>query len=224
MDFVQFTDQRCPELADFLESCCCAPLSFDGVHPLEHSSQNHIHLWCLEWWADRHAWIDLEYRLEFSKLIFRRWRERLKGLPPYNENGYRMYLYSGMAPSISVVAETKFGFPYGGEPTFVDEPKDIMALYLDRSWRSNFQFEAFDISHTDILAAIESTAGSIGKPTANKLGLKVGTLRKLIEEMSLGREVNDIRKKYKRRPAKFRPEEYPHEYTVYEQKLPAKYR
>lgn len=217
MSILKMTQQRCPELAEFLESCCAAPLSFDGDHPIRHSSQNHIHLWALEWWADHHSWIDLEYRTEFANEIFKRWRSRLKGMAPYQDRGYRLYLYEDTAPTISVVAETSVGFPYPGQPTFVDQRSKIMELYLGRSWRSRFEFEPFDISPELLLAQVEKASGSIGKPTANALGLKVGALRILIEQLGLQSRVNETRKKYKRSPARFGEEKYFHEYQVHEQ-------
>ncbi|MEM8795339.1 MAG: hypothetical protein AAGE61_07215 [Pseudomonadota bacterium] len=219
MSILAFTQKKCPELADFLEGCCTAPLSFKGEHPNSHSSQNHIHLWALEWWADRLPWIDLQYRVDFVEEIVKRWRIRLKGLPPYQEKGYRLYLYEDLAPTISVVAETPYGFPYPGEPTFVAQRRDIMALYLERSWRANFEFEEFAVGPDALLAAIDKASGSISKPTANALGLKVGALRILIEQMGLDREVNQIRKKYKRRPAQFREETDFHKYRIHEQRV-----
>ena len=90
MSIERFTRARCPELADFLDGCCARPLAFEGPYPIAHSSHNHVHLWALEYWADHHAWIDLDYRVEFARLILERWRGRLKGLSPYREGGYRM--------------------------------------------------------------------------------------------------------------------------------------
>lgn len=225
MDLPEFTRSRSQELADFLEECCVQPLSFEGEHPNGHSAHNHIHLFELERCADHHAWIDLDYRTRFVEHIFARWRGRLKGLPPYREAGYRFYLYEDLAPTLSVVAETPYGFPYPGEPTFVDRPRDIMALYLERSWADNFDFEPWQFSHEIVLEAIEANKGSISKPSAETLGLKVGQLRTLIEQMGLDRRVNTIRKRFKRRPAKFREEEeLPFRYHCYEMRLPAGYR
>ncbi len=220
-----FTSSRCPELADFLEGCCKTALTFEGDHPNEHSAQNHIHLWALEWWADHHAWIDLDYRVEFVEHIFERWRGRLKGLKPYRESGYRFYLYEDMAPTISVVAETPFGFAYDeNSAIFVNGPRQIMSLYVERSWQDNFSCDPWQVTREKIIETIEKNNGSIGKPTAQALGLQVGKLRILIEQMGLERNVNAIRKQYKRRPAEFRPEkELPYRFHIFEQKLPAGY-
>lgn len=214
-----WTQKKCPELAEFFEGCCNASLNFEGDQPIRHSSHNHIHLWALEWWADHHPWIDLGYRVEFVEEIFKHWRGRLKGMSPYQKRGYRLYLYEDKAPTISVVAETDVGFPYPGHPTFVAARSDIMALYVNRSWQSNFELDGFEFSEKAILDQIDKASGSISKPTANALGLKVGALRKLIEEMGLQSRVNQIRKRYKRRPARFSEEHYLHEFHVHEQMI-----
>lgn len=220
-----FTAKRCPELAAFLESCCSQPLSFEGDCPNYHSYLNHIHLWALEYWADRHAWIDLTYRTAFVELIFQRWRGRLKGLEPYRNSGYRFYLYEWMAPTVSVVAETPSGFPYPGKPIFVKSPRDVMRLFIDRSWAQNFDSEPWQIPRDKVLRVIETNSGSISKPSADALGLRVGALRTLIEQMGLDRQVNAIRKQFKRRPARFRVEPDPEfEFACYELRLPANYR
>jgi len=225
MSLYDFTKSRCPELAEYLAFCCTAELRFEGDHPNDHSADNYIHLWALEWWADHHSWIDLGYRTEFVGEIFARWRGRLKGLPPYRDRGYRLYLYEDMSPTISVTAETDFGFAYDHvEAKFVGSTRELMALYADRGWRKNFEFSGWACTRNEILDAVDANHGSISKPTASKLGLKVGKLRTLIEQMGLDREVNSIRKRYKRRPAKFRPDdELPYSFHVYETMLPAGY-
>lgn len=225
MSIERFTRARCPELADFLDGCCARPLAFEGPYPIAHSSHNHVHLWALEYWADHHAWIDLDYRVEFARLILERWRGRLKGLPPYREGGYRMYLYEDMAPTVSVVAETSYGFPYSGTAEFVAGPRDVMAVYVGRSWRRNFSGEPWEPKAARILETVEREAGSISKRTADKLGVSVGFLRILIEQMGLDDKVNAIRKQFKRRPAAFRTtEHFEHAYKIYERRLPAGYR
>lgn len=223
---VNFTRERCPELADFLVNACATPLTFEeGAHPNTHSADNHIHLFELERWADHHSWIDLDYRTQFAELIFARWRGRLKGLWPYRASGYRFYLYEDLAPTVSAVAETAEGFPYPGEPTFVSSPRDIMARFAERSWAGVFDFEPWAVSREKLIAAVEANAGSISKPTAASLGLKVGQLRTTIEVMGLDGEVNRLRKRFKRRPAKFRTEaDLPFRYHCYELRLPAGYR
>ena len=225
MSLPAFTATRCPELAEFLEFCCAQPLSFEGDDPNYHAYLTPIHLWALEYWADHHAWIDLDYRVAFVELIFQRWRGRLKGREPYRQAGYRMYLYEWLSPTISVVAETPGGFPYPGQPIFVGKPRDVMALFVDRSWAANFESEPWKIPREKILQVIKANKGSISKPSAAVLGLKVGALRILIEQMGLDDEVNSIRKTFKRRPAAFRVEPEPElTYHYYESRLPAGYR
>lgn len=132
MSLEDFTRARCPELADFLTDCCERELSFVGEHPIEHSSHNHIHLWAVEYWADHHTWIDTDYRVEFAQTVLDRWKSRLKGYRPYRDRGYRLYLYQDLAPTVSVVAETKYGFPYPDQPVFVQSVREIMALLCRR--------------------------------------------------------------------------------------------
>lgn len=223
MTLESFTRARCPELADFLAECCEAELSFAGEHPIEHSSHNHIHLWALEYWADTHAWIDTEYRVEFAETVLDRWKARLKGYAPYRDRGYRLYLYQDLAPTVSVVAETKYGFPYPNQPVFVHSVREIMELYADVSWRENFSAggAAAELSREAVLDAIAKASGSISKPAANALGISVGALRVLIEQMYIADEVNALRKRFKRRPASFRSTEMaPHIFKIYEQRLP----
>ncbi len=223
MELIAETRKRCQELADQIEAVCDQPFSFDGDHPNSHSAFNHTHLWWLEYWADRFAWIDLGIRVACAETMLARWRARLKGHAPYQSTGYRLYLYEDLAPTLSAVAETSIGFPYPGEPTFVDHPRDIMALYAGRSWAEVFQ-DADIPSDKQILAAVKANAGSIGRPTANRLGTKPGALRKLIENWDLQDEVNALRKHFGRRPAKFRSDEtLPHRYRIYEDRLPPGY-
>ncbi len=224
MDLIAETRPRCRDLADQIEVVCEQPFSFDGEHPNSHSAANHTHLWWLEYWADRLPWIDLGFRVACAETMLTRWRARLKGYAPYQAAGYRLYLYEDLAPTLSAVAETPFGFPYPGEPTFVDGPREIMALYAGRSWAEVF-LDADIPNDQQILAAVKANAGSIGRPTANGLGLKPGALRKLIENCDLQDEVNAIRKHFGRRPARFRDEErLPFSYRVYEERLPPGYR
>lgn len=208
MTLITETRKRCPELGEFLEYCCKAPLSFDGPYPMMHSSNNHIHLWALEWWADHHQWIDLDYRIDFVAEIFAHWRGRVKGLLPYREDGYLVYLYEDMAPTVSIVASTPEGCPYGREHTFVGSTGEVLAPYVNQSWQDNFEFVPWEVDQDRILKVIEKNAGSIGKPSAEALGVKVGHLRTLIEQMGLEEQVNALRKRYKRRPANFREEEF----------------
>jgi hypothetical protein len=225
MDVLKFSQARCPELAGFLEATATGPLSFDGAHPLEHSADNHVHLWALEYWADQHRWIDLDYRVDFVNYIFDIWRNKPRVYAPYKTVGYRLYLYDSLAPTVSVVAETAFGFPYGQEPTLVPNVRDIMAPYVECSWREHWSNEAWPIDPDRILKTIERNKGSIGRPTASALGIKVGELRKLIINTGIDLQTNKIRKKYKRRPADFSNEpDYDTTWRVFERRLPPLYK
>lgn len=219
------TRRRCPELAEFLEGVCAQPLSFEGPAAIMHSAHNHTHLWALEWWAERHEWIDLDYRVAFVEEILTRWRGRLKGLPPYRAMGYRVYLYQDLAPTVSVVADTPEGCPYGGRLKFVPHTRDVMMHFIGRSWSRNFKGGAWPIEPQRILEVIDRNSGSISKPSADMLEISVGRLRRLIEEIGLERRVSEIRKRYKRRPAKFRAEaDGDYEFAIWEQLWPAGYR
>ena len=196
-------------------------MRFEGGHPLMHSADNHIHLWALEYWADHHAWIDTSYRVRFAQAIFDRWRARLKGMRPYQERGYRLYLYAGLAPTVSVVAETDTGCPYGLAEEFVPDLASVMRPYEGQSWAAHFS-EDGSLEPESVVKAVERHAGSIGKPTAQALGMQVGHLRRYIEWCELADEVNAIRKRYKRRPAQFR-EEVAAPLVIWEERLPAGY-
>lgn len=101
--------------------------------------------------------------------------------------------------------------------TFTETGRDIMELYLNRNWQSDFHLEPFEIDQKVVLDMIDKNSGSISKPTANALGLKVGAFRNLVEQMGLQADVNTIRKKYRRRPANFREEEHFLRYRIHEQ-------
>lgn len=205
MDILAYTKARSKELAEYLDECARSPLAFDGDDPLMHSSDNHIHLWNLEYFAERNEWVNLEYKHEFITYVLNAWRNRIKGLSPYQTKGYRMYVYSDMAPTLSVVAETEMGFPYRyslDNAVYVNDLMSVLKLYEGRKWSQNFSGE-WSLTHEAVLEAVASNQGSISKPTANMLGLKVGELRHLIINMGLSQKVNAMRKKYKRRPADF---------------------
>lgn len=204
MEVLKYTRRRCPELAEYLESVAATPFCFEGTDPLRHSSHNHVHLWKIESLADSCDWIDVNYRVEAVSFLLEQWRRRLKGLPPYRQSGYRMYLYEDLAPTISVVVQTQIGFPYSHRsPIFVDRIRDILTLYEGRSWKQHFAESEWEISTKRILSVVKKNGGSISRPTASQLGLPVGKLRTLVINMGLDNQVNLIRKQFKRRPADF---------------------
>ncbi|MDB4473801.1 hypothetical protein N9023_02245 [Opitutaceae bacterium] len=170
-EFLDYTRSKSRELADALERACPTSLAFETEYPLVHSSHNHVHLWFLEQQADNAAWINTEYRTQFIKHVLEHWRIRLKGMAPYRDRGYRLFVYEDASPTLSVVAETDIGFPYRfGSPVKVDRIEDIAALYADRSWQERFQFEPWEISDQRILKAVESiTAPSVNPPPINSV-------------------------------------------------------
>lgn len=220
MGLLEETRNRCPELAEFLADCCERDLRFDGPYPIQHSAYNHIHLATLEYWADRHGWIDLGYRTAFAQAVLARWRARLKAAAPYRRDGFRLYLYEDMAPTLSVVAETAQGCPYGGVIQRVESIRQIMAIYAGRSWIAQFGPRADFIAPERVLSVIAGNSGSISQPSAQALGLSAGALRLLIEQYDLTGAVNAIRKRHHRRPARFRGEmERQNTFRMYEEVL-----
>lgn len=218
-DLIAGTRARDRELAEWLEAVCESPLRFEGDCPNLHSSENHVHLFHLEYAAERHDWIGLTYREQVAETILGRWQARLRGMRASLPAGARLYVYQDMAPTVSAVAETPAGYPYPGEPTFVDSPREIMALYVGRRWSENF-CPGGGPTPERIVAEVARHAGSIGKPTADALGMKVGVLRRAIEWFDLQEEVNALRKQAGRRPARFLAgEALPFRYSVYERRL-----
>ncbi|MES9878940.1 MAG: hypothetical protein ABW117_17720 [Candidatus Sedimenticola sp. 1PA] len=224
-DFARITRERSSDLYDLLMASANCDLWFDGYDPLEHSRRNHVHLDQLEVLAERHAWIDLEYRTKFIKYIFAQWRIRLKGMKPYTQDGYRLYLYGDIAPTLTVVAETDTGFPFSHIPhIFVNEIRDIMSLYIDTKWSDRWQLSDWPVSAKQIEKAVVRYKGSIGKPVADTLGIRIGELRNLIINMGLDYEINRIRKRFRRSPADFSNELGSHgDIPIFERRLAAFY-
>lgn len=225
VDFIKYTRDHSAELADYLEQVCHAKFSFSGEYPIQHSAHNHLHLWKLEYEAENNDWIDLDYKVGFVKTIMQFWRENLRQYEPYHTTGYMLYLYEDTAPTISVTAKTKYGFPYHSLQ-LVDDIKKVLARYENLDWSDNFSFDFDSIYYEKkIIKVIEKYHGSIGKPSANALNIKVGELRKLIINLGLDWEVNDIRKKNKKRAADFSNELKPDHYTglAWQGEVPPKY-
>jgi hypothetical protein len=226
MSFLETAAKITPELSDYVDGVAEDELSFSGEHPLAHSRANHVHLWKIEWLADYHAQIDLSIRQQAVEYIFERWRIRLKSFQPYQQSGYRLIRYEDSAPTVSVVAETSFGFPYGGEPNFVPTMAQVLKPYVGRSWKARFHPDAFFTlkDKNDVLTAVQEAQGSIGTRAAQKLGLTVGEFRKQIEWLEMGSQVNKIRKQFHRSPAQFIDmDDRPFRYKVFEQRFPARY-
>jgi hypothetical protein len=223
MTFLNQARRLSAELADFIADVAEQPLSFRGEDPLDHSRSNHRHLSMIEYLADHVPGIDLDFRCAAVDYIFERWKERLKAFHPYKQNGYRLYLYADMSPTVSVVAETPIGFPYNVKPRWIKTPREVLSRFASRSWGGQFSGGSAQLPKR-ILAAVEAMKGSISKPTAQRLGISVAELRRMIEANGLTREVNALRKVYRRSPARFETHQnLPRELRVYELCLPGKF-
>lgn len=194
--------RRHRDLADYIDGIAEQPLSFRGPHAIAHSADNHRHLWAIEWWADKDANLDLAFRGHAVSYILHRWRERLTGHTPTHGRGFRLYLYEDVAPTVSVVAETGEGCPYGGDLTFVDRIGEVLKPYAARSWSSLFSGSAMP-SPEAILKAVKHANGSL-RSTSRSVGMPLAELRRVIENYGLAADVNAIRKYHRRRPARFK--------------------
>ena len=195
-----------PELARFINDVAERKLQFRGERPVAHSSHNHVHLWALEWWADRDTRINLDFRCEAVDFIVARWKQRLQGYQHWQQHGFTFYLYSDMAPTLTVVARAGEPPMFDDSFTFVPRRRDVLARYVHQSWSAIFSTAGPDPVRA-LLKAVEDNAGSIGTPTARALGVSVAQLRRQIEGFDLAESVNTIRKRYRRRPAQFRTEQ-----------------
>lgn len=188
------------ELAEYIEDVAEQPLKFRGAHAIEHSAANHRHLWMIEARADRDRRIDLAFRVRAVSHILHRWRDRLPSYAPSRSAGFRLYLYEDIAPTVSVVAETGEGCPYGGELTFVDGIEVVLTPYAGRSWMANFR-SSWPEPET-VLSVVGKNAGSLRR-SSQTLGIGLAELRRMIECYDLAGEVNAVRKSMQRRPARF---------------------
>lgn len=211
--------QRDAELAAYLEDVAEQPLYFRGNYANFHSYENHRHLWLLESAAERHAFIDLAFREAAVRFILDRWRARLPSYHRSCPNGFRLYCYGDMAPTVSVVGETGEGCPYDGDLVFVSALRDVLEAYVHRPWSELFSSKA-TISGETILKAIRAHEGSLNR-SARALGLPLAELRRQIEVWGLGSEVNRLRKHHRRRPASFRDDsQLPFRARIWEEIVP----
>lgn len=211
--------RRDRELGDYIEDIAEQPLSFQGSNANYHSYENHRHLWLLEYAAERHAFVDLAFREQAVRYILDRWRARLPGYAASSPNGFRLYCYADMAPTVSVVGETGEGCPYGGDPVFVMSLGEVLEPYTGRSWSENFVSAGIGVD--TILKALRRHDGSLRRG-AQALGLPLADLRRRIEAWGIAPDVNRIRKHHKRRPAAFRREDYlPMNFRIYEERVPS---
>ena len=227
MGFLETASKITPELAEYVDAIAEMELVFRGDHPIEHSRHNHVHLSSIEWLAVRHPQIDLSIREQAVQFVFERWRARLKSFHPYRQSGYRLYLYEDFAPTISVVADTAHGFPYGKEPAAWSSVDEVFKPFVKITNTKPMQLDCCQesaLSGDMILSAVERARGSIRTRAAQSLGLSVAELRKRVEWFYLCDQVNDLRKRFKRRPARFTDQDSRFfEFKIFELRLPANY-
>ncbi|GGJ19732.1 hypothetical protein [Deinococcus roseus] len=213
MDFIQRTRRFSPALADHLQQVAQQTLDFSGLHPLDHSRHNHVHLWKLEYEADLHPEINLQYRVDCARFVQQSWTEQLKFHP---KGAYLFYLYEDLAPTVSVVRETEYEFPYAGTPVFVEDMAGVMRLYVGRSWKAQFKGNRLD---RHVLEQLEKHQGSLTR-TAQHLNLSIAELRRWIEQLQLTAEVNALRKHFYRRSLQLKTEwELPLTYRIYHKRI-----
>lgn len=84
-----------------------------------------------------------------------RWRDRLPSYEPYQRDGFRLYLYEDTAPTVSMVAEKREGFPYKGcaDFRFVEDIAEVLRPYLVLPWSARFKRSG--PKPDDVLKAIE---------------------------------------------------------------------
>jgi hypothetical protein len=210
-----------PEVVRFVEETGEIDLHFRGPEPLDHSRDNHVHLWAIEYAADSHREIDLAFRCAAIRHILARWTARLRGFAPYATQGYRLYVYGDMAPTLSVVAETPRGCPYGDVKRVADI-ETVVRPYVGQSWAARFETVG-GLGPDRLLTAIDKEKGSLGA-TARRLGWPLAALRRDIEAWQIGPDVNRLRKRHRRRPARFADPAYRLPDTLFwEQRLPPRY-
>ncbi|MDF2576869.1 MAG: hypothetical protein K0S74_353 [Chlamydiales bacterium] len=207
------------ELANWYEEIGEKQFYFEGEDPLEHSSYNHVHLWKTESYLydNPKLPINFHFRKAGVQYIFERWKARLNSYKSKLKIGYRLYVYEDRQPAVSIVAETPMGFPYRyhkDEVVLVSSYDEILRLYDEPKQVS----KVYKYQPKDLLKIIEANQGSIGRSSAEQLGVSIGDLRKAIECYSIQQEVNRIRKNYKRTPAQFRQEFQPN-VRFYEEKI-----
>lgn len=221
---IQALRSRDRVFANYLEELAEQPLDFRDKHPNRHSARNHQHLWLMEYTAERDASMDLAMRCAAVAFVLSRWRDRLVSYAPYQRDGYRLYLYEDLAPTLSVVAETPIGFPYEGcaQFTFVRDIADVLRRYVSVPWST--RFKGIGPTPDRVLKVVADEGGSLNR-SARALSMPLAELRRTIETYDLAREVNDMRKHNGRRPAHFFNVDFRLPQTrIWEHRLPAGFR
>lgn len=220
MDFLSKTRRFCPELAEEIHAIAEKSFTFASEHPSVNSQFNSEYLWLAEHRADRFKQINLRYRVEMVQHIIERWKQNLRGYRPYQDSGYRIHMWRSLGPKISVAQyQEEQGTDIGVE--LIESLERFLRPFAQRSWGDLFSGSPIDLS--EVLRTVERMRGSIGKPTAERLGMTRGELRKLIEQVDLVDDVNRIRKHFKRRPAALNPFPVPRRLPMHEIILPPRY-
>lgn len=210
-----------PEVARYIEETGEGELRFRGDQPLDHSRDNHVHLWLIEHAADQYREIDLAFRCAAIRAILSRWTQRLKAYSQYQTQGFRLYVYGDLAPTLSVVAETPRGCPYG-DVKRAEDIESVVRPYVGTSWAARFRSNG-GLGPQRLLDAIDRERGALGA-TARRLGWSVAALRRDIELWDIGPDINRLRKRHGRRPAAFADPAHRLPATIFwERRLPPRY-
>tara|TARA_B100000315_G_C14424117_1_gene516985 strand:- start:161 stop:832 length:672 start_codon:yes stop_codon:yes gene_type:complete len=190
------------ELGEWIEYFSALEFDFNPDNIYAYNS-NYEYFWYLESKACDHPEIDLAFRCGTVEYIRSLWRVRLKGYAPYRTTGYFLYMWESLAPKMEIMAFKPELLHFEPREVVVDSIEEMMRPYVDRPWDGLFDWSRPRPGPKDILHVIEKEKGSIGSRTAQRLGFKVGELRRDIGRWEIEGQVNCIRKKYHRRPAKF---------------------
>ena len=213
MDFLVESREISPWLGDFVEAVAWQDLSFSDPSPIRNGSYNKMLLWVSEYLAETNSRIDVAYRCRMYRYITDVWKQRLKAYHPYQQDGYVIYMYDQAAPALSVREMTDEWEPeHEPEIRLIDRLEEFFKPFAKTRWSENFIGDGF--SRPDrLLEEISRAEGSIGKSVAQRLGLNMAELRHYIEWLGIQGEVNRIRKKHGRTPARF-DTEYPREGAI----------
>lgn len=209
MDFLAFTRSINSGLADTIEEAAELKFDFSDAHDPEgyfanyRHHNNMVYFWFLEWAAEKHREIDLAYRCKATRFIIDRWKTRLRGYRPYHDTGFVLRIWETLAPKMEVLRNAPEHSRHE-KVRKVQTLEEMWAPYEGRPWSSVFDDDPYSpLIPDNILKIIEKEAGSIGKPTARRLGVSVAELRRQIGNWDIGDQVNRIRKKHRRRSVRF---------------------
>ena len=202
-----------------IEDTCQQEFSFRAKPAMEQGSFNSYYLWWIEFAADRFPEIDLAFRCDIVSLIVETWARRLKGYAPYRSHGYIIVMWKTLAVKISVVSRNALGAGVRDPDAKVTTGlREFLAPLAKQHWRDHFadtdgNWHTFEAT---LLDAIDKNHGSIGRSTCDRLGMSQVELRRVIENADIVKDVNRIRKRHGRRPAKLIPYRPPRTTEYYE--------